>query len=263
MTEVPDVGSGSPERFGYSWGIFSEILPVHEVQFRRWTSALPREAWEGVTFLDVGCGMGRNSHWALAAGAQSGRAIDVDEQSLSGARQNLAGRPVRVDHESVYDIAEPDTYDIAFSIGVIHHLGDPQMAVQSMARATRPGGKVLIWVYGYENNEWIVKWFNPLRRALFSRLPLPLVFFLSLFPTGLLWALLHLGWGRLEYHDLLRRLSFRHLRAIVFDQMIPQIAHYYRRDEVESLMRGAGLEDVRLEWVNEMSWSAVGTKPGA
>jgi len=43
--------------------------------------------------------------------------------------------------------------------------------------------------------------------------------------------------------------------------MIPRIAHYYRRNEVESLMQTAGLEDITLVWVNEMSWSVVGTKP--
>jgi SAM-dependent methyltransferase len=192
----------------------------------------------------------------------SGRAIDVDERSLAGARANLESSPVQVDNESAYDISDQDRFDVAFSIGVIHHLEEPDLALSRMTRAVKPGGRVMMWVYGYENNEWIVRWFNPLRRLLFSRLPLSVVFFLSWFPTALLWVLLRLGWGRLEYHNLLRDLSFRHLKAIVFDQMIPRIAHYYRRDEVMDLMKSAGLENVVLEWVNEMSWSAAGTKPG-
>jgi SAM-dependent methyltransferase len=261
MTASPDIKSGSPERFGYSWGIFSEILPVHEIQFKRWTASLPLDTWQGAEVLDVGCGMGRNIYWAIKSGAVSGRAIDVDERSLAGARVNLESSPVQVDHESVYDIADRNRFDIAFSIGVIHHLEDPELALSRMTQAVKPGGRVMMWVYGYENNEWIVRWFNPLRRLLFARLPLSVVFFLSWFPTALLWSLLRLGWGRLEYHNLLRDLSFRHLKAIVFDQMIPRIAHYYRRDEVKDLMQSAGLQNVTLEWVNEMSWSTVGTKP--
>ncbi len=262
MSASPDVKSGSPERFGYSWGIFSEILPLYEAQFVRWTAALPEGAWREGEFLDVGCGMGRNSFWAMRAGAKAGRAIDVDARSLEGAVRNLRGLDVRVEHESVYDIADRDRYDVVFSIGVVHHLEDPELAVRRMNDATKPGGRVLVWLYGHENNEWIVRWFNPLRRALFSRLPLGVVYWLSWLPSGLLWVLLRLGWGRLDYHDLLRQVSFRHLRAIVFDQMIPQIAHHYRREEVEALMRSAGLEDVRIEWVNQMSWSASGQKPG-
>jgi hypothetical protein len=47
----------------------------------------------------------------------------------------------------------------------------------------------------------------------------------------------------------------------VFDQMLPKIAHYWPRATVEALLRDAGLADVQLSWINEMSWSAIGTKP--
>ena len=55
--------------------------------------------------------------------------------------------------------------------------------------------------------------------------------------------------------------SFAHLRSIVFDQMLPRIAHYWTRSEVIRLMQDAGLEDVQIEWVNQMSWAARGKKP--
>jgi hypothetical protein len=129
-----------------------------------------------------------------------------------------------------------------------------------MVKAAKPGGRVLIWVYGYENNEWIVRFADPLRKALFSRLPIGLVHHLSLYPSAVLWLLLRLGIGRLAYFDLLRTFSFRHVRSIVFDQMLPRIAHYWRRETVQSLMEEAGLKDVQLEWVNQMSWAAIGTK---
>jgi hypothetical protein len=48
----------------------------------------------------------------------------------------------------------------------------------------------------------------------------------------------------------------------VFDQMLPKIANYWPRETVERLLRDQGLVDIRTVWVNEMSWSAVGTKPG-
>ena len=70
-----------------------------------------------------------------------------------------------------------------------------------------------------------------------------------------------LGLGRIAYFRLLRRFGFRHLRAIVFDQMLPKIAHYWPRATVEQLMREQGLLDLRLIWVNKMSWCAIGRKP--
>src|SRR5258706_157654 len=107
----------------------------------------------------------------MAYCADGGKAIDVDDASLAVARRNLARFPaVSVEKQSAYEIGESDAYDIVFSIGVIHHLQFPERAIAQMVHAAKPGGHVLIWVYGYENNEWIVRFFDPLRPALFSRL---------------------------------------------------------------------------------------------
>ena len=49
--------------------------------------------WKGKQFIDVGCGMGRNSYWPMRYGATRGLAIDVDERSLAVARKTLAEFP--------------------------------------------------------------------------------------------------------------------------------------------------------------------------
>jgi SAM-dependent methyltransferase len=258
------LAAGSPERFGYEWHTYAEMRPEYEEQFRRWTVHLPRESWRGKSFLDVGCGMGRNSYWPMSFGAAGGVAIDVDQRSLAAARRTLAPFPaVELRNLSAYDIDYEERFDVVFSIGVIHHLEKPEKALAAMAKAAKPAGKVLIWVYGRENNGLIVHVLTPLRKLLFSRLPIGVVHHLSLYPSLVLWLALRLGLNSIEYFRLLRRLSFRHLRSIVFDQMLPKIANYWSRQMVDALMRGSGLTDVQLAWVNEMSWSAIGTKPGA
>lgn len=254
--------SGSPDRFGYAWAEYSELRPEYEAQFRRWTVLIPESEWRGRRFIDVGCGMGRNSHWPMSWGAAGGNAIDVDDRSLASARRTLERWPaLEVKKMSAYEIGFENAFDIAFSIGVIHHLAEPERALAEMVKAAKPGGRVLIWVYGYENNEWIVKYFNPFRRLLFARLPIGITHFCSTVLTGILWLLLRLGVGRIEYFHQIRGFTFRHLRSIVFDQMLPRIANYWRRDEVEALLRGAGLTSISLAPVNNMSWCAVGTKP--
>lgn len=259
-----DVRTGSPDRFGYEWATYAEMRPEYEEQFRRWTVHVRKEEWRGKVFLDVGCGMGRNSYWPLSYGAKEGTAIDVDERSLASARRTLAGFPnAHVREMSAYQIDYTDYFDIAYSIGVIHHLEKPEVALAQMTKALKPGGQVLVWVYGLENNRWIVYFLTPLRKALFSSLPIGLVHHLSLYPAALLWLLLRAGITPTEYFRLIRRMTFRHLRSIVFDQMLPKIANYWPKATVEELLRDAGLTDIRLAWVNEMSWSAIGTKPVA
>jgi SAM-dependent methyltransferase len=260
----PTDRAGSPERFGYEWGKYSELLDKYHEQFRRWTAGLAEDKWKGARFLDVGCGMGRNSFWAMRSGAAGGLAIDLDERSLAQATRNLEPFPaVEVRRQSAYDLDLADDFDIVFSIGVIHHLEHPETALARMFRAAKPGGTGLIWVYGRENNGWIVMFLDPLRKALFSKMPIGMVHFLSLLPTAALWIVLRLGLDRIEYFRLIRQFSFAHLRSIVFDQMLPRIANYWRKAEVEALMRAAGFTDLSLTWVNEMSWTAVGRKPAA
>jgi SAM-dependent methyltransferase len=258
---APSLHQGSPERFGYKWDLHNQMRPAHEEQFRRWTAPLRAEDWRGLTFLDVGCGMGRNSFWPLRDGAARGVAIDVDQRSLACARRNLQNVDVQVREISAYEIPYENAFDVSFSLGVIHHLEQPGLALANMVKATKPGGKVLIWVYGRENNEWIVRFVDPLRRKLLSRLPIQMLDHLSLYPTALLWLAVRLGFGRTEYMRLIRRFSFQHLHEIVFDQLLPRTACYWTRDEVAQLMHGAGLEEVELHWVNQISWTAIGRKP--
>jgi 2-polyprenyl-3-methyl-5-hydroxy-6-metoxy-1,4-benzoquinol methylase len=259
-----DITAGSPERFGYEWSNYAEMLPEYEEQFRGWTPSMQPEEWRGVSFVDAGCGMGRNSYWPMRYGAARGLSIDVDHRSLDSARRTLAPYPDATVRElSIYDLEASGDYDVVFSIGVIHHLEHPDAALRAMTAAAKPGGRVLIWVYGLENNRWIVYLLTPIRKLLLSRLPPGLVHHASLYPSALLWTLLHLGCGRIQYFRLLRRLSFRHLRSIVFDQMLPKIAHYWSKTEVHQLMQRAGLADIQLNWVNEMSWAADGRRPEA
>jgi SAM-dependent methyltransferase len=256
------VDAGSPDRFGFEWNVYSEMRPEYEEQFRRWTSHFGRGDWIGKAFLDVGCGMGRNSYWPMVYGAARGVAIDVDERSIAAARRTLAPfSKAAVVLASAYDIPFRNAFDIVFSIGVVHHVESPENVLRQMVSATKPGGHVLIWVYGRENNEWILHVVSPLRRALLGHLPIRLVHLISLGPAALLWVVLRCRRGGTEYMRFLRGCSFRHLRSIVFDQLLPRIAHYWPREVVEDMLTKAGLKDVKLAWVNEVSWSAVGYKP--
>jgi len=253
---------GSPDRFGYSWNRFSDLTPEQERQFRLWTVHLsPDRDWKGKDFLDAGCGAGRNSYWAMSYGARSCVAIDLDDRSLDAARRNLAEfSTAEVRKCSIYAIPFKDQFDIAFSIGVVHHLDDPALAVRMLAEAVRPGGYVLVWVYGYENLAFFVNVLNPVRKLFFSWMPLALVSALAYLPAGFLWILLRLGFTPLEYLRLLKTFSFKHLHHICFDQMLPKIANYWRKSEAIALLEQAGLRDVKAESVNDVSWSVIGTK---
>jgi len=253
---------GSPERFGHSWEKFDDILPIHEAQFLRWSKGIDKADWQGKAFLDVGCGIGRNSYWPFTYGAASSLSIDLDQRTLAAAQNNLQQFPgAVVEKRSAYAIGQVEQFDVVFSIGVIHHLDKPELAIAEMTRALKPGGTLFIWLYGRENNAWLIRFFNPIRKIFFSKMPLPLVYALAYPLTALLWGFLKIGLGRTEYFKLIRRFSFKHLRAIVYDHMIPRIANYYTKAQALELLENTGLEALQAHWVNEMSWTVVGIKP--
>lgn len=251
---------GTQHQFGYEWDLYPEILPIHREQFRRWIAPFDEAGFAGKTFVDGGCGMGRNAHWAMQAGATGGLAIDYDERTLAQARRNLAPYPgLEVRHQSLYDLDEPDRFDVAFSIGVIQHLAQPRQAVENLVKALKPGGTLILWVYAKEGNERYLAIVDPLRKHLTSRLPHGVLRAFSRLLTVPLWGYVRLPHKK-EYLRLLREMSFRSLELIVLDQLIPSIAAYWTRAETEALVAGLPVTNVRLNHTNQMSWTLVAEK---
>ncbi len=253
-------GTGTQHLFGYEWAYYREIIPLHEEQFAQWIQPFPLEGFRGKRFLDAGCGIGRNSLWALQMGAASGYAFDYDERTVAVARENLRDHPnCRVGFESIYDIAFVDEFDVVFCVGVIQHLADPRAAVERLVRALRPGGTLILWVYAHEGNERYLRLVDPLRRFLTSRLPLPITRYIAKALTALLECYLLLP-HRDAYLVELKKRSFRHKEAMVFDQLLPSIAHYFRRAEATALLEGLPARIDHVTHTNGISWTLVATK---
>jgi hypothetical protein len=51
-------------------------------------------------------------------------------------------------------------------------------------------------------------------------------------------------------------------RLVIVDQINPQWAKYYRREEIEALVHDAGFVDVRSHHRHGFSWTVIGRKPG-
>ncbi|MEK6825650.1 MAG: class I SAM-dependent methyltransferase [Nanoarchaeota archaeon] len=252
--------SGSTERFGYEWDTYAKIIPEYEGQFLKWVAPLEKKDFKGKKILDAGCGIGRNSYWPLQYGAKEIVAFDYDPRTVEVAKNNLAPfKNANVRLGSIYNISQKRVFDIAFSIGVIHHLADPKKAVAQLVKATKKGGTVLIWVYGYEGNEWIVNYINPLRKIT-SRLPLKFVHLLTYFFSIPLYSYVKIFSPQHPYFKQLSRFRLWHTHSIVFDQLIPKIANYWTKEEARSLFEGQGLKNIQVYRVNDNSWTVMGTK---
>ncbi|MBU6321332.1 MAG: class I SAM-dependent methyltransferase [Patescibacteria group bacterium] len=252
----------SEDRFGYEWKRYAHLDARYEHQFQTWISSLTPADFKGKAVLDAGCGMGRNSYWPLTYGAARVVAFDNDEQSLASARRTLAPfKNAVVERHDLSDLPWDGEFDIVICVGVLHHVRRPERALAGLVKALKPGGTLIVWVYSYEGNEWIPRYVTPIRERITSRLPLPLMHALSYLCSVPLWIFLKLFRGPTPYLRDLSQFEFWHVHSIVFDQLIPAVANYWKREEVEALARATSLSSFVIEKPrNGNGWTLHGTK---
>lgn len=253
----------SQERFGYEWDKYSRMSENYESQFRNWVFPLRPEHFKEKKILDAGCGMGRNSYWSILWGAEKVVAFDFDKRSVARAKETLFPfKNAEVFYKNIFTIPWENEFHIAMSIGVVHHLEDPLLALQNMVRALVPGGTLLVWVYSYEGNEWIVNYVNPVRKHITSKLPVSTVHFLSYFCSVPLYLFVKITRGPTKYLKQLSTFDFWHVHSIVFDQLIPDIAHYWSKQDIfEMLEKVKDLKNVSVTRPpNDSGWIIKGTK---
>ncbi len=249
-------------RFGFEWSTYDQIIPLYEKQFWAWVHPLQPADFAGKRVLDAGCGTGRNSLWPLQSGAAHVTAFDVDPRTTAVARKNLANQPrATVLEHSIYEIPFENEFDISMSIGVIHHLTDPRRAVAQLVKATKPGGTVLIWVYGQEGHATLKKTINAVRKMT-SRMPLGLLNILVRPFSFLWWCFMRLAPSSDPYVRLLRKAPFWHIHSILFDQLLPETACYWSREEAISLFKDLPIGKVEAFFCNKCSWTVLTRKQG-
>ncbi len=219
----------------------------------------------GARVGEIGSGNGRIVRMLLDAGAAHVVAVEPSD-AIHVLKRNTAPDAERITYVHGPGEALPASgdLDLVVSIGVLHHIPDPRGAVAQAYRALRPGGRFLAWVYGHEGNELYLSLAEPLRKFT-TRMPHAAL-------AGLTWTLYPplKGYAALCRHaplpmarymtEVIDKLSGSALRLNIYDQLNPQHAKYYRRDEALALLEPT-FADVQIHHRHGYSWTIVGRKP--
>jgi uncharacterized protein YbaR (Trm112 family) len=267
--EVSELEKDTAAAFGYEWTKYNELADRYRKQFLDWLKPADEEFFRGKAVLEGGCGKGRHSALAGEFGAKDVVSLDL------GVAVDAAF--VNTRHLSNVHIVQADLnlppvrpiFDYAFSVGVLHHLPEPERGFRALVSRVRPGGHISAWVYGREGNGWIVHTVTPLREHVTSRLPHGLLDAVSGVLTVPLFAATRLLYGPLKgkglpygaYLSYIAPFPFREQRSIVFDHLVTPIAFYIRRDEFARWFDHAGLQDVYIEQHNGNSWRGFARVP--
>lgn len=228
---------------------------------------LPLEEVRGMRVADIGSGTGRIVNMLLDAGAEHVVALEPSS-AFDVLRANVQRSDAVTLMNVTGDMLPPrGDLDLVVSIGVLHHIPDPEPVVAAAHAALRPGGRMLAWLYGQEGNEAYLAFARPLR-AVTQRLPHPMLAGTVRLMYPMLAAYIALSRRiRLPLHGYLNnylgKLSREQRLLVMYDQLNPAYAKYYTRPEARSLLEQAGFVDVRLHHRHGYSWTVMGTKTHA
>jgi trans-aconitate methyltransferase len=107
----------------------------------------------GERILDLGCGTGHLTAGIAATGAEV-LGLDSSPSMVAQARQNYPGLRFRL--ADATDFAVDSPYDAIFSNAVLHWVCEADKAAACMARALKPGGRLLLEM-GAKGNIAIVR----------------------------------------------------------------------------------------------------------
>ncbi|HEX5966803.1 MAG TPA: class I SAM-dependent methyltransferase, partial [Pyrinomonadaceae bacterium] len=273
LAAVPRDKQATAENFGWQWRHFTEEDERYAEQFLGWIAPVTPEFFRDKIVLEGGCGKGRHTQLAAQWGAREVIGIDLSEavETAYAATRSLPN--AHVIQADIYRLPLARKFDYAFSVGVLHHLPDPRQGFFSLASKVVPGGHVSAWIYGAENNEWIVRLVNPVREKITSRIDQRALLHLSKIPAAGLFLATKLIYGPLNrrgstlgqylfYNDYLSAIApfgWREQHLIVFDHLVAPTAFYIPRDEFEEWWRELGATDVTITWHNKNSWRGFGT----
>lgn len=223
----------------------------------------------GQRVADIGSGTGRIVNMLLGAGAERVYAIEPSPGAFASLQQNIRQMP-RPDDVAALNVAGdrftlPEPVDVVLSIGVLHHIPEPAPVVRAALAALKPGGRFFAWVYGYEGNETYLRIATPLRRVT-TRLPHPVLrgvvelLYWPLAAYRIASKILPLPL-RPYLNHVLWPMAPDKRRLVIYDQLNPAYARYYRRDEIVALFEQAGFRNVAVHHRHGYSWSIVGQKP--
>jgi SAM-dependent methyltransferase len=276
---TPDAGDGGVvARFDREWASFADVGTAEQADiFGLYFDIVPPAALgPGSVALDAGCGAGR---WAVQVATRGARVIALDAgRSVESAHRNSRPWSVECVQGDVTRLPFASaSFDLVYSLGVLHHIKDLETAAAELVRVLRPGGHCLVYLYYALDSR------GPLFRAVFTVVDL-IRRLLSRSPQALLGpmsdliaATVYLPLARSA--RLLRRLglrrvasalplssyadrSFRTMRNDSLDRFGTTLERRFTRAQVVEIMARAGLEAVRVS-DGVPYWHAIGRRAAA
>jgi SAM-dependent methyltransferase/uncharacterized protein YbaR (Trm112 family) len=261
------------QSFATAWKSFPRMDERYRQQFFDWISPVQEQDFKDKMVLECGCGKGRHAKIVSECGAKMIFAVDIGD-AVEVAYQNTGHLPnVHIVQADIENLPFAAIFDVAFSLGVLHHMSSPVAGFLAMSKKLKNDGTICVWVYGRENNRWLIRVINPIRIAITSKLSPPLLKILAALVAlpVFIWArYVAANWARLQksmpalpdlfyqrYMTYISRFDFNEIHHIVYDHLSAPVANYVARHYFEQWFAEGNLPGPVIRWHNQNSWTGI------
>ncbi len=272
-----NIDSTTVRSFGEEWKAFHKFddKELHRIGDEYFDIVTPAMYGKDKIAADFGCGTGRwTKYFSSRIGAIA--AIDPSDAIFTASKVLQDTENAQLYKASIDNLPFPDNYfDFGFSLGVLHHIPDTQMAMSACVKKIKPGGHFLIYLYyNFDNRGGVFKsvyWLSNLIRLVVSKLPGAM----KRFVCNILAVLLYMpfvGLCRLLRKfgvsekfrqkiplQIYEKASFYIIRNDALDRFGTPLEQRFSKKEIISMMQGSGLTGIIFS-DHAPFWHAVGMK---
>jgi len=258
------------ESFAYEWKNIYKENNFEKQNFLHFIAPFIKEKdLKGKKILDIGCGSGRFSKWSALLGAEIVVGVDLGESVEVAYKLTKHLDNVCIVQGDIYNIPVNSVFDIAYSIGVLHHLPKPKEGFLLLPRVLKKGGLMEIWVYNRWNNNRALYFYEPLRYVC-RLIPRPWLYRLCYIPAAVVHLInfISLGLRRVGMVKLSEKVPFFYYANFPFsmklndsfDVLATPKSNYYFAEELKDWFIEAKLSDIQTYEHSEAGITCIGKK---
>jgi SAM-dependent methyltransferase len=259
------------QAFATSWNNLPQGSVYTFEQFEEWVAPLTKSDFEGKSIIELGCGNASLLVHTVRWNPKSITGVDLGD-SVQTAKKNLKSTGFKNHTVAQADLTEyqtPEGFDVAYCIGVIHHLKEPEVGFKALLKNTKSGGRFHGWVYAKEGNAIVIYLVDPLRKIA-SKLPWWFTKYLLATPLSALFYAYTQLVTRTPFHFLplysycrwIVKRDFLFFRHVAFDQLVTPQTAYITKATIETWLQDDSIvpNSSYIIFRNGNSWKFGGIK---